>query len=100
MIVIIDYGLGNLGSIVNMLRVIGANSIITSDKNLIEKADGLILPGVGAFDAGMEKLNSSGLAETICKKALSGTPTVGICLGMQLLGRRSEEGILEAVSHG
>lgn len=98
MIAILDYGLGNLGSISNMLKVIGEKSKITNDKEVIEKADGIILPGVGAFDAGMSKLSDTGLADLIVVEALKGKPILGICLGMQLLGRRSEEGKLEGLS--
>ena len=97
MIAILDYGLGNLGSIANMLKVIGEKSVITSDKGVIEKSDGIILPGVGAFDAGMQRLNDSGLSEIIIRCANVGTPILGICLGMQLLGRRSEEGELSGL---
>lgn len=95
MIAIIDYGLGNLGSIANMLKVIGEKSVITSDKNKIEAADKLILPGVGAFDAGMTRLEEAHLAELVKTQALEvKKPVLGICLGMQLLGRKSEEGSL------
>lgn len=94
MIAILDYGLGNLGSIANMLKVIGEKSKITNNEDEIRTADGVILPGVGAFDAGMQKLNDSGLTVIIKECAEKGTPILGICLGMQLLGRRSEEGTL------
>lgn len=94
MIAILDYGLGNLGSIANMLKVIGEKSKITNKAEEIRVADGIILPGVGAFDAGMQKLNDFGLTEIIKVCAAKGTPILGICLGMQLLGRRSEEGTL------
>lgn len=95
MIAIIDYGLGNLGSIANMLKVIGEKSLITSDEDEIRKADKLILPGVGAFDAGMANLSRKNLVEVIKEQALSERkPILGICLGMQLLGRRSDEGVL------
>lgn len=94
MIAILDYGLGNLGSISNMLRVIGEKSKITCKEDEIKSADGIILPGVGAFDAGMQKLNDSGLADLIKDCASNGVPILGICLGMQLLGRGSEEGIM------
>ncbi len=97
MIAILDYGLGNLGSIANMLKVIGEKSIITSNREDIISADGIILPGVGAFDAGMQKLNVSGLTKIIKDCAAKGTPILGICLGMQLLGRRSEEGKLSGL---
>lgn len=94
MIAILDYELGNLGSISNMLKVIGEKSKITNDVEIIRKADGIILPGVGAFDAGMSKLNETGLTEVIKEEAENGKPILGICLGMQLLGNRSEEGKL------
>lgn len=98
MIAILDYGLGNLGSISNMLKVIGEKSKITNDVEIIRSSDGIILPGVGAFDAGMTKLNESGLAEVIKDEANKGKHILGICLGMQLLGNRSEEGTLSGLS--
>lgn len=98
MIAILDYGLGNLGSIANMLKVIGERAKISNSANQIENADGIILPGVGAFDAGMQKLNDSGLTAVIKNYALSGRPVLGICLGMQLLGDKSEEGHLPGLS--
>ena len=98
MIAILDYGLGNLGSISNMLKVIGEKSRITNNMDTIRNADGIILPGVGAFDAGMNKLNESGLAVVVKEEASKGKPILGICLGMQLLGNRSEEGTLQGLS--
>ena len=93
MVAIIDYGLGNLGSIANMLKVIGEKSVITADKEKITQADRIILPGVGAFDAGMSKLTEIGLVDFVKEQALQEKkPILGICLGMQLLGRKSEEG--------
>lgn len=98
MIGIIDYGLGNLGSIQNMLKVIGVKSVISSDINSLEKCDKYILPGVGAFDAGMSQLTEKGLVNFIKKIAkIDKKPILGICLGMQLLGRRSDEGKLEGL---
>lgn len=94
MVGIINYGLGNLGSIQNMLKVIGEKAVISFDPKELDKCDRYILPGVGAFDAGMKKLNESGLTDYIKKKANEKKPILGICLGMQLLGRKSEEGIL------
>ena len=95
MVAIVDYGLGNLGSIANMLKVIGEKSVITADKDKITQADRIILPGVGAFDAGMSKLAETGLVDFIKEQALKEKkPILGICLGMQLLGRKSEEGSL------
>lgn len=98
MIAIVDYGLGNLGSVANMLKVIGEKSKITNDVDTIKAADGIILPGVGAFDAGMEKLNELGLSEIIKNETKAGKPILGICLGMQLLGNGSEEGTLPGLS--
>ena len=95
MVGIIDYGLGNLGSIQNMIKAIGEKSVISSKPEELDKCDRYILPGVGAFDAGMSKLNESGLVDYIKSKATNEKrPILGICLGMQLLGRRSEEGNL------
>jgi len=95
MIAIINYGLGNLGSIANMLKVIGEKLVITSEKTAIESAGKLILPGVGAFDAGMAQLREKNLIEVIQEQAIEAKkPILGICLGMQLLGRKSEEGKL------
>ena len=94
MVAIINYGLGNLGSIANMLKVIGEKSVITADPEKIKAADRIILPGVGAFDAGMSKLNESGVVDVIKEQANAGKPILGICLGMQLLGNASEEGEL------
>lgn len=93
MITIIDYNMGNVGSIKNMLKKVGTPSIITRDKVLIEKAEKLILPGVGAFDKGMDNLKEFNLIDLLNYKVKEEkTPILGICLGMQLLCRRSEEG--------
>jgi glutamine amidotransferase len=95
MIVIINYGMGNLASIQNMFKKVGADAIISSSLTDIQSADKLILPGVGAFNTGMQKLKESGLQEIIKKRAIEGgIPTLGICLGMQLLMNKSEEGQL------
>lgn len=98
MIAILNYGLGNLGSISNMLKVIGEKNQITDDPETIKNSDGIILPGVGAFDAGMKSLNESGLTKSIKVFADTGKPILGICLGMQLLGDKSEEGSLPGLS--
>jgi glutamine amidotransferase len=93
MSVIIDYGLGNLGSIKNMLKKIGCGAVISSNKSDIEKADKLILPGVGSFDQGMKNLNDLGLIPVLNGKVITKKiPILGICLGMQLLTSSSEEG--------
>lgn len=95
MVVIIDYGLGNLGSMANMLRKIGVPAVVSSDPLVIGNAKKLILPGVGAFDGGMKNLESGGLLQVLNKRVLEDkTPILGVCLGMQLLGMRSEEGQL------
>ena len=93
MIVIVDYGLGNLGSIKNMLQKIGVDSVITSDKEIINDAKKLILPGVGAFHTGMRNLNELNLIDILNKKVVDEKiPILGICLGMQLFTNHSEEG--------
>jgi glutamine amidotransferase len=95
MITIIDYKTGTLGSIQNILKKIGEQSVVTSDKDLISKATKLILPGVGAFDTGMRNLNELGLVEVLNEKVVyDKTPVLGICLGMQLMSGGSEEGAL------
>lgn len=95
MIIIIDYGMGNIGSILNMLKKIGAAARISSDPDEIRAAEKLILPGVGAFDTGMRQLNECGLIDLLNEKVLAKkTPVLGVCLGMHLLVQKSEEGIL------
>ena len=85
MIAIIDYGMGNLHSVKNALDHLGIANIITSDIEVIQKADKLILPGVGAFYDCMENLRSKGLIEVILERVQAGIPLLGICLGMQVL---------------
>ena len=85
MVAIIDYGVGNLFSLQCSLNAVGAEAVVTSDKNVIEKADKIILPGVGAFGDAAEKLRSSGLGDVVAEQAEKGKPVLGICLGMQLL---------------
>lgn len=97
MIAIIDYGLGNLFSIHNMLKHIHVDSVITDDEETITGADKLILPGVGKFDEGVRNLRAKGLDRVIIDEAHKGKPVLGICLGMQLLGNSSEEGELEGL---
>lgn len=93
MTIIIDYGLGNLSSIKNMLFYLGSDAIISSNKHEIEGASKLILPGVGSFDSGMKNLKDLDLISLIKEKALSQkTPVLGICLGAQLLLEKSDEG--------
>jgi glutamine amidotransferase len=99
MTVIIDYGIGNLASVFNMFKKIGVKDVVvSSDKEVISKAKKLLLPGVGAFDAGITNLENSGLIPILNKKVLEEkVPILGICLGMQLLTKRSEEGIKQGL---
>lgn len=95
MIAIVDYGVGNLGSIQNMLKKLGAQSEIACDVRAIERATKIIFPGVGAFDSGMTQLNQSGLRHALDAAVLQRrVPVAGICLGMQLMTEGSEEGAL------
>ncbi len=95
MITILNYGMGNLGSIRNMLRRIGVAAEIVDRPEDLRKASKLLLPGVGAFDAAMEQIQGGGFRPTLDELALERRiPVLGICLGMQLLTRSSEEGKL------
>lgn len=95
MITIVDYGMGNLGSIQNMFRRAGAKSVITGDPAAVADAQKILLPGVGAFDNAMQRIDEGGLRDILDRKALvEKVPVLGICLGMQLLTRSSEEGRL------
>lgn len=91
MIAVIDYGAGNLHSVKNALDFLGAENIITNDKDVILSADKVILPGVGAFGDAMKSLRESGLFEVTKEVAQSGKPLLGICLGLQLMFESSEE---------
>jgi imidazole glycerol-phosphate synthase subunit HisH len=93
MIVIVDHGMGNLGSVQNMLRKIGAESVRSADPDVIAKADKLILAGIGAFDGAAGRLAELGLVDLLNDLVLDRRiPTLGVCLGMQLMARSSEEG--------
>lgn len=89
---VVSYGLGNLGSVMNMLKRIGADPRIASTPEEVEASDRLLLPGIGAFDTGMRLLHEAGLTGPIQAFARGGRPLLGICLGMQLLLDSSEEG--------
>ena len=91
MIAIIDYGVGNLFSLCCSLEAIGAESVVTSDPEVIKSADRIILPGVGAFADAAEKLRSTGLDKVVIDEAKAGKPIFGICLGIQLLFEKSYE---------
>lgn len=91
MVGIIDYGVGNLFSLRSSFAMIGKEAVVTADPQIIDKADRLILPGVGAFGDAALKLDSSGLSEIVKKETSKGKPLMGICLGMQLLFEKSFE---------
>lgn len=91
MIAIIDYGVGNLFSLVSSFRFIGADACVTNDESIIRKSDKIILPGVGAFEDAIKKLRETGLDKIIIDEAGKGKPIMGICLGMQLLFEKSYE---------
>jgi glutamine amidotransferase len=95
MIVIIDYGMGNLRSVEKALIKLGHQAIVTRDKNAIKSASGVVLPGVGAFDAAISELRASNLEGAIIEEIAMGKPFLGICLGLQLLFNESEEGSLK-----
>jgi imidazole glycerol-phosphate synthase subunit HisH len=92
-LVVIDYGIGNTGSVMNMLKKLGAAATLTGDPEAVRRASRLILPGVGAFDAGMQNLHARGLVDPL-EDAVGrrGVPILGFCLGMQLMVESSEEG--------
>jgi len=92
MIVVIDYGAGNIGSVLNMIKKAGGSAIASANIDDINQASKLLLPGVGSFDNAMMKLEELKLVTPIQEKAQSGAPLLGICLGMQLLSYGSEEG--------
>ncbi len=99
MIVIVDYGIGNLASVLNMFKKIGVKDVtISNDNKVIQNATKLLLPGVGAFDAAMTNLEKSGLLPILNKKVLEEkVPILGICLGMQLLTKQSQEGVKQGL---
>ncbi len=90
-ILILDYGMGNTRSVEKALEHVGARATISSDPEGVRAADGLILPGVGAFPRAMERIRATGLDRLLTERAAAGTPILGICLGLQLLFERSEE---------
>jgi glutamine amidotransferase len=95
MIVVIDYGMGNTGSLQNMVRKAGGTAEISSDISTIARATKLILPGVGSFDNGMKKLKDTGIADVLNTRVCGDKiPVLCICLGIQLITRSSEEGTL------
>lgn len=98
MISVVDYGVANLGSMLNMLRKVGAAARLVGTPDELAEATKIILPGIGAFDHGMAALASRGLVEPLRRKAVEeGVPVLGVCLGMQMLGVASEEGVREGL---
>ncbi len=99
MILIIDYDMGNIASIKNMLHRVGCDDVmISGDRADFPMADKFILPGVGAFDQGVKNLKDKGLFDAVAEYALEKKkPVMGICLGMQLLGNKSEEGTMSGL---
>ena len=91
MIAIVDYGVGNLFSLKSSFDAIGEDAVVSSDPDIINKADKIVLPGVGAFRDAIAKLDGSGLGRLVVSEARSGKPLLGICLGMQLLLNKSYE---------
>jgi glutamine amidotransferase len=91
LILVLDYGMGNTRSVEKALEHVGARAAIGADPDEVRAADGLILPGVGAFPRAMERIRATGLDELIAERAAAGTPILGICLGLQLLFERSDE---------
>ena len=99
MIGVLDYGIGNIGSILNMLKKVGAKAQPVTTGEALSACDRLILPGVGAFDQGMALLNQSGMRGALDEAVASGKPVLGICLGMQMLGLCSEEGVSDGLGY-
>lgn len=93
-VTVVDYGVGNVASIANMLKKAGHSAILTDDHRLIRNAEKIILPGVGAFDYAAAKLEETGMRDLLRERASAGVPVLGVCLGMQLLLDSSDEGEL------
>ena len=91
MIAIIDYGVGNLFSLISSFKAIGEDAVVTSDPQVIRSADKLVLPGVGAFGDASKKLTNSGLDKIVKEQVALGKPLLGVCLGMQMLFEKSFE---------
>lgn len=97
MITVIDYGVGNIGSVLNMIKHVGGVAEVARNASAVLGAKKIILPGVGSFDNAVTSLANLGLSEPLKARAAEGAPFLGICLGMQLLANRSEEGTLEGL---
>src|SRR2546427_12770492 len=90
-VVIVDSGVANLASIASAFRRLGANVLVTGDEGVVQDAPRVVLPGVGAFGAGLGALRAGGLDQAVARAAARGTPLLGVCLGMQMLCEASEE---------
>jgi glutamine amidotransferase len=97
MITVVDYGAGNIGSVLNMIRKVGGQAVASGQSDELLKAEKILLPGVGSFDNAMSRLKNLALIEVLQERAEAGVPFFGICLGMQLLSNNSEEGTLSGL---
>lgn len=98
MIAIVNYGLGNVQAFSNIYKKLGIPHLVASTADEVRGAERIILPGVGAFDWAMTRLNESGMREALQESVIGrGTPVLGICVGMQMLARRSDEGVLDGL---
>lgn len=95
---LVDYGAGNIGSVLNMIKRVGGNAIATKDIQTLACASKILLPGVGSFDNAMQKLKDLDLVDVLRERAAAGIPFLGICLGMQLMASSSEEGELSGLN--
>lgn len=96
-VTVIDYGVGNLASIANMLRKSGHTAVVTDQHSEISRASRIILPGVGSFDHAAARLDATGMRDVLLARAAAGVPMLGVCLGMQLLLDSSDEGELSGL---
>lgn len=90
-VAILDYGVGNLRSVEKAFAAAGSDAIVSDDERVLDEAEALVLPGVGAFAACMKALSARGFDELIRQRAAEGTPLLGVCVGMQMLFEKSEE---------
>lgn len=98
MIKIVNYGLGNIDAFLNIYKRLGIEAQMANNCSELIEADKIVLPGVGAFDYAMKRLNESGMREALDEMVLKkGVPVIGICVGMQMMAKRSEEGVAEGL---